>query len=527
MSVSRDLKTAKPIKYEEALEECLRYFQGERMQAEIFLDKYAVRNKDNELLESNPDDMHRRLASEFARVDNKKYKNTERKPLSFDEVYESLKNYERVLPAGSPTTTLGNPFMISSASNCFVTATQDSYGGICRTDQEFVQICKRRGGIGTDVSSIRPAGLSVSNAAKTTSGLIPFVRRFSNSIEEVGQNGRRGASMISCSIHHPQVMDFIKSKVEGDISGANISVRLSDEFMNAVDKGTEYQQRWPVDAKPGEEVVSKFINAREIWREINECAHSCGDPGLLLWDNIIKESPADCYSDVGFETISTNPCGELPLSNKDSCRLLCLIVVNYVRNPYTSEAYFDYEAFEKDSRFIQRLADGLIDLEQECVDRIINKIKSDPQDEETKRTEMRIWKDVKETLLNGRRTGTGVTAIGDAIAALGIKYGTDESIEEIGKIYRTLKLGCYRESVEAAKILGPFKAWNFEKEKKNPFLLRIKDEDPKLYKDMKKYGRRNIGLLTTAPTGTISLFASTEFEGKRYFGTASGIENVF
>ena len=401
--------------------------------------------------------------------------------------------------------------------NCYVIESPlDSYGGICRTDEQLLQISKRRGGNGADISHIRPAGMPVKNSSRTTTGIIPFMRRFSNSIREVGQGGRRGALMLTISIHHPQIIDFCcVKKDKNEVTGANISIRLTDEFLNAVDKDLEYEQRWPVDAKVP--TISKKVKARDIWKIIIENAHNMAEPGLLFWDTIIKESPADCYKDFGFETISTNPCSELPLSILDSCRLCVINLYSYVRNPFTEKSYFDYVEFDKDCRVLQRIMDDIVDLELEHIERIINKIKQDPESEEIKSRELDLWNKIKTSCFNGRRTGSGITGLGDTLAALGIEYGSEKSIQKTSKIYKSLKLACYWSSVEMAKELGAFKVWNHDLEKNNPFLLRIKDEDENLWKEMKKYGRRNIAILTTAPTGTVSLLTQT----------SSGIEPVF
>jgi ribonucleoside-diphosphate reductase alpha chain len=409
------------------------------------------------------------------------------------------------------------------AQNCFVCdPPSDSYGGIMHTDEQIVQICKRRGGVGTDLSNLRPEFTPTSNSARSSTGVVAFMERYSRSIREVGQNGRRGALMLTISVHHPQVLDFARVKLDDKrVTGANISIRLSDEFLRAVEDDTEYEQRWPVDSPTPS--ISRKVRARDVWKEIIHCAWVRAEPGLLFWDRILEESPADCYGQFGFRTVATNPCAELPLSVLDSCRLLVLNLFHFVRDPFTAHASFDWQAFHDHARLAQRLMDDLIDLELEAVQRILRKIENDPETEFIKRTEYGMWKRIKQACKNGRRTGTGVTAIGDTLAALGVRYGSDESIELVDKFYRTLKLGCYHESVEMSKELGPFPVWNPELEKDCPFLLRIRDEDPALYEDMQKFGRRNIALLTTAPTGTTSLVAGP----RPFFQTTGGIEPLF
>jgi len=401
--------------------------------------------------------------------------------------------------------------------NCFVVdSPADSYGAILRADQQMVQICKRRGGVGLDISNLRPNKTPTSNAAKTSTGIIPFAERFSNSIREVAQNGRRGALMVSLSVHHPEILEFASAKRDlKRLTGANISVRLSDEFLKAVEKDEDYELRWPVDSESPKISIKK--NARQVWRSIIKNAHAMAEPGLLFWDTILRESPADCYAKLGFRTLSTNPCGELPLCAFDSCRLLLLNLFAYVVNPFTDKAYFDYAKFIEDAKVAQRFMDDIIDLELESIAKILHKIKNDPEDSDVKKVELDLWAKIKKTCESGRRTGTGITALGDTLAALGIKYGSEDSIKTVGEIYKTLKLACYRSSVEMAKELGAFPVWDRELEKDCPFLLRIKDEDPQLYKDMSKFGRRNISLLTSAPAGSVSILTMT----------TSGIEPLF
>lgn len=524
--------------YDEALSASLEYFNGEELPARVFVDKYALRNKDNELLEKTPDDMHRRLAKEFARVEAAKFK----EPLSFDTIYSYFKNYSKIIPQGSPIFGIGNKEQNVSLSNCFVVPSPaDSYGGIMQTDQHIVQISKRRGGIGYDISELRPADVIVSNAAKTTSGAVSFMHRFSSTCREVCQDGRRGAMMISMSVHHPQVEDFATVKNDDkSVTGANISLRLSDEFLQALLDNQEYEQRWPINSKNPK--FSRMVSAKKVWKTIVNSAWKRAEPGILFWDNILRESPADCYADFGFRTISTNPCGEIPLSAYDSCRLMAINLLHCVKNSFTKDAYFDFKELYETAQITQRLMDDLIDLELEAVDKLIAKIQTDPESDSVKRTELELWQNVRKSCVDGRRTGTGITGLGDVIAALGIKYGSEKSILITEEIYKTMKFGSYRSSVDMAKELGPFPIWDWELEKNNPFIKRIKDEivifsdknpglyavyGKELYVDIKKYGRRNIANLTSAPTGTISTQASIEVNGKLFFNISSGIEPVW
>lgn len=528
--------------YQEVYNASLKYFNGNELSAKVFVDKYSVRDGDK-YYELTPDDMHKRLAKEFARIEKNKFK----QPFSEDFLYNLFKNFERIVPQGSPMFGIGNPYQIVSLSNCFVVdSPSDSYGGICKTDQEIAQISKRRGGIGYDISTLRPKNSYVKNAAHTTTGGISFMHRFSNTGREVGQGGRRAAQMISCSVHYPDIEDFIKIKADDvSVTGANISVRLTNDFLNAVEYNNDYELKWPVDSKNPK--VNKKISAKKIWNSIIHHAWLRAEPGILFWDNIINESPADCYSDVGYKTVSTNPCGEIPISAGDSCRLLIQVLFYYVKNPFTTNAYFDFLSFYEDAIIAQRLMDDLIDLELECIDKILSKIENDPEKEDVKQIEKNLWKQIRTACENGRRTGLGVTAVGDTLAALGIRYGSDESIKLVGKIYQILKFGSYRSSVEMAKELGPFPVWDWGKEKDNPFINRIKDEDiyleqdnvfanfqlsyenqiwvsgKDLFNDIKKYGRRNIANLTTAPVGTTSLMVKI---GNR-FGSSSGIEPCY
>lgn len=499
--------------YQEALNNSIKYFHGDELAARVFCDKYSLRNEKDELLEDTPEKMHWRMAKELARIEKNKFKN----PLSEKQIFDYFDRFKKIIPQGSMMFGIGNPYHYVTLSNCYVIEPPlDSYGGICRTDEQLLQISKRRGGNGTDLSYIRPHGLPVKNSSRTTTGLIPFARRFSNSIREVGQGGRRGALMLTLSVHHPQVLGFASMKNDKDeITGANISIRLTDEFLDAVDKDIEYEQRWPIDNKNPQ--ISIKVKARDVWREIIKNAHNMAEPGLLFWDTIIKESPADCYKDFGFETCSTNPCSELPLSILDSCRLIVINLLSYVENPFTNKSKFNYELFTYDSKIMQRLIDDAIDLELEHIDNIINKINKDPEPKEIKQRELELWKTIRKNCINGRRTGSGITGLGDTLAALNIKYGSEESFKKVNNIYKTLKLACYWSSVEMAKELGAFPVYNHNLEKDNPFLLRIKEEDEELWKEMKKYGRRNIAILTTAPTGSVSILTKT----------SSGIEPVF
>lgn len=503
--------------YQSAKADSLNYFGGEELPADTFLSKYALRDLDDNLTESNPDDMHWRLANEFARIDRSKF----RSPYSSEYLYSLFKNFGAIIPQGSPMYAVGNPRAVSTA-NCFLAHSPlDSYGGIHLVDEQLTQISKRRGGIGIDLSNIRPTGSLTSNSSRSTTGVPAYAERYSNSIREVGQEGRRGALMISLSVHHPDIIAFCKMKLDPTkVTGANVSVRLTDEFLRAVDSDSEYEQRWPV---VGEPKISKMVKAREVWRIIMECAHARAEPGLLFWDAIIRESPADCYSTLGFATEGTNPCGEIPLCPLDSCRLLLLNLFYFVKNPFTKNSYFDFKEFHATAKVAQRLMDNLIELELEKIDQILNKIMCDPEPEQVKSRELELWNEVRKKCSQGRRTGTGITALADAMAAIDIRYGSEDSLEFTDQVYKSLKLACYESSVEMAEELGPFPIWNPELEKDCPFLLRIRDDNPALYERMQKFGRRNIALLTTAPAGTTSIVAGP----LPYYGTSSGIEPVF
>ncbi len=499
--------------FEQVIESSTKYFGGDELAASVFATKYALISKDGSFLEKNPDEMHKRIAAEFARVESN-YPN----PMSESEIYSLLKDFKYVVPQGSPMSGIGNKNQIQSLSNCFVVESpHDSYGGILKTDQEQVQIMKRRGGVGFDISSIRPKGLSTSNAAKTTDGIGVFMERFSNSCREVAQGGRRGALMLTISVHHPDIETFVNIKRDlSKVTGANISIRLSNEFMNAVEKNENFELRYPVDGE-GEKLVSKSVNASELWDQIIESAHASAEPGLLFWDNVLNFTPAQAYKDVGFNTVSTNPCSEITLSAYDSCRLLLLNLTSFVKDPFTLNSSFDYDLFRDYTSKAQRLMDDLIDLEMECVDRIISKIESDPEPESVKRSELELWEKIKEAAQNGRRTGLGVTGLGDTLAMLNLTYGSEESISETEEIYKALCLSSYSSSCELAKERGSFPVYDFEKEESHPFIQRIFESSPEIREMHLKHGRRNIALTTTAPCGSVSMLTQT----------TSGIEPAF
>lgn len=497
-----------------AYEETLKYFKGDDLAARVWVTKYALKDSDGNIYEKTPDDMHHRIASEIARVE-KKYPN----PLSETEIFDLIKNFKYIIPQGSPMTGIGNNFQIASLSNCFVIGNgndSDSYGSIMKIDEEQVQLMKRRGGVGHDLSYIRPKGSAVKNSALTSTGLAPFMERYSNSTREVAQDGRRGALMLSVSINHPDSEDFINAKLEqGKVTGANISVRIDDEFMKAVKSDSEYVQKYPVFSKNPK--FTKTIFAEDLWKKIVYNAWKSAEPGILFWDTILKESLPDCYADLGFETISTNPCGEIPLCPYDSCRLIAINLYSYVENPFTKNAKFNFDLFRKHAGFAQRMMDDIIDLEMEKIDAILEKINSDPENEEIKHTERHLWEKIRKKTLEGRRTGVGITAEGDMLAALNLRYGSKEANEFSVEVHKNLALSAYRSSVEMAKERGAFEVYDAEREKNNPFVLRIKEADENLYQEMVKFGRRNIALLTIAPTGSTSLMSQT----------TSGIEPVF
>ena len=499
--------------FEEAFNNSLEYFDGDELAANVFVTKYALTDSGGDILETTPEAMHRRMAKEFARIESK-YPN----PLSEEEVFSLLDKFKYVVPQGSPMSGIGNPYQIQSLSNCFVIdSPADSYGGILKADQEQVQIMKRRGGVGFDISTIRPSGLATSNAAKTTDGIAVFMERFSNSCREVAQGGRRGALMLTISVHHPDIETFINIKRDlKKVTGANISIRLTDEFMRAVESGEEYQQRFPVE-KEGELVVDKKADARKIWDQIIESAHTSAEPGLLFWDNVLNYTPAQAYAEEGFHTISTNPCSEITLSAYDSCRLLLLNLTSFVENAFTPDAKFNYGLFAEKTKDAQRLMDDLIDLELECVDKIVNKILQDPESKDTKRVELELWERIRNAALNGRRTGLGVTGLGDTLAMLGLTYGSTSSIEETEAIYKQLAISSYRSSCELAKERGKFPVYDFDKERDHEFIKRLFEADPELKKLHKLHGRRNIAITTTAPCGSVSVLTQT----------TSGIEPAF
>ena len=500
--------------FDEAYNSSLEYFRGDELAAKVWVSKYALKDSEGNIYEKTPEDMHWRLANEVGRIE-KKYAN----PLSEKELFDLFDRFKYIIPQGSPMTGIGNDFQVASLSNCFVIGmggSADSYGAIIRIDEEQVQLMKRRGGVGHDLSHIRPKGSPVKNSALTSTGLVPFMERYSNSTREVAQDGRRGALMLSVSIKHPDAEDFIDAKLEqGKVTGANISVKIDDGFMNAVKDGTVYQQQYPIDSDAPK--YTKNINAGELWEKIVHNAWRSAEPGVLFWDTIIRESVPDCYADLGFRTVSTNPCGEIPLCPYDSCRLLAVNLYSYVVNPFKENAYFDFELFGKHIRLAQRIMDDIIDLESEKIDKILEKINSDPESEEVKSAERNLWEKIRRKTLEGRRTGVGITAEGDMLAALGIRYGSEEGNDFSEKVHKTVALNAYASSVEMAKERGAFEIDDAEREKNNPFINRLKGEDAQLYKDMVKYGRRNIACLTIAPTGTTSLMSQT----------TSGIEPVF
>ena len=504
----------KTYTFDEAFKASLDYFTGDELAAKVWVNKYALKDAFGNIYEESPVDMHHRLASEIARVE-KKYPN----PLSEQELFDLFDHFRYIVPQGSPMTGIGNDYQIASLSNCFVIGLDgeaDSYGAIIRIDEEQVQLMKRRGGVGHDLSHIRPKGSPVKNSALTSTGVVPFMERYSNSTREVAQDGRRGALMLSVSIKHPDSESFIDAKMtEGKVTGANVSVKIDDDFMNSVVSGTSYKQQYPIDSN--EPTTVKEIDAAALWKKIIHNAWKSAEPGVLFWDTILRESVPDSYADLGFRTVSTNPCGEIPLCPYDSCRLLAINLYSYVVNPFTKDAYFDFDLFKKHVALAQRIMDDIIDLESEKIEKILEKIDSDPESMEVKETERHLWEKIQKKTLQGRRTGVGITAEGDMIAALGLRYGTDEATECAEEIQKTLALEAYRSSVMMAKERGAFEIYDSKREEKNPFINRLREADPGLYEDMLKYGRRNIACLTIAPTGTTSLMTQT----------TSGIEPVF
>ncbi|MDR0394251.1 MAG: adenosylcobalamin-dependent ribonucleoside-diphosphate reductase [Tannerella sp.] len=504
----------KTYSFDEVHKASLVYFAGDELAAKVWVNKYALKDGFGNIYEKTPADMHRRLAKEISRIENK-YPN----PLSEQELFDLFDKFNYIIPQGSPMTGIGNNNQVASLSNCFVIGLDghaDSYGAVIRIDEEQVQLMKRRGGVGHDLSHIRPKDSIVKNSALTSTGLVPFMERYSNSTREVAQEGRRGALMLSVSIKHPDSEAFIDAKMtEGKVTGANVSVKIDDEFMNAAINGTLYEQQYPVDSLTP--AVKKDINATQLWKKIIHNAWKSAEPGVLFWDTIIKESVPDCYADLGFKTVSTNPCGEIPLCPYDSCRLLAVNLYAYVVNPFTPDARFDFELFIKHTALAQRIMDDIIDLEMEKIDKIIEKIKSDPESEEIKHTELHLWEKIRKKTLQGRRTGVGITAEGDMLAALNLRYGTEEATDFAEKVQKTLALAAYGSSVKMARERGAFELYDAKREEKNPFINRLRDADPALYKEMTTYGRRNIACLTIAPTGTTSLMTQT----------TSGIEPVF
>lgn len=500
--------------YEEALEAASKYFDGDELAAGVWLNKYALKDSYGNIYERTPEDMHHRMAAEISRVE-KKYPN----PMSEDEVFEVLNRFKYIVPQGGPMTGIGNEFQVASLSNCFVIGndgTSDSYGGVMKIDEEQVQLMKRRGGVGHDLSHIRPKGSPVKNSALTATGVVPFMERYSNSTREVAQDGRRGALMLSISIDHPDSEAFIDAKLDGTkVTGANVSVRITDAFMKAVVSGENYTQAFPIGSK--DPLITKEVDARSIWNKIIHNAWASAEPGILFWDTIIRESVPDSYKHLGFETVSTNPCGEIPLCPYDSCRLLAINLLSYVENPFSESATFNFEKFKNHAKMAQRIADDIIDLELEKIDGIMAKIEADPESEEVKRTELNLWEKIKEKCIQGRRTGIGITAEGDMLAALGLRYGSEESLDFTEEVHKTLAVEVYRGSMELAKDRGAFEVFDWDLEKENPFLARLGETDPELLKNISEHGRRNIALLTIAPTGTTSLMTQT----------TSGIEPVF
>jgi ribonucleoside-diphosphate reductase alpha chain len=504
----------KTYSFEEAVAASTAYFKGDEMAAKVWVSKYALKDSYGNIFEKSPDDMHRRLAKEIARIEQK-YPN----PMSEEDIFDLLKEFKYIVPQGGPMTGIGNPFQIASLSNCFVIGPKgdaDSYGGIMKIDEEQVQLMKRRGGVGHDLSHIRPKGSPVLNSALTSTGVVPFMERYSNSTREVAQDGRRGALMLSISSKHPDAEKFIDAKMEaGKVTGANVSVKIDDEFMQAAIESKPYVQQYPINSdKP---TYRKEVDAQGIWKKIIHNAWKSAEPGVLFWDTVIRESVPDSYADLGFRTVSTNPCGEIPLCPYDSCRLIALNLYGYVENAFTPEAKFNFDLFSKHVHSAQRIMDDIIDLELEKIDAIQAKIDTDPEDEEIKAVERNLWSKIRQKAIQGRRTGIGITAEGDMLAALGLQYGSDNGIDFAVEVQKTLAIEAYRSSVHLARERGPFPIFDAQREKNNPFINRIKDEDQELYNEMTKYGRRNIALLTIAPTGTTSLMTQT----------TSGIEPVF
>lgn len=509
-----DKTMTKIYSFDEALVEATKYFKGDELAANVWVNKYALKDSEGNIYESNPDQMHRRLSKEIARIEEK-YENS----YTEQEIYDVLKGFKYIVPQGGPMTGIGNDYQIGSLSNCFVIGNEgdsDSYGGVMKVDEEQVQLMKRRGGVGHDLSHIRPKGSPVKNSALTSTGIVPFMERYSNSTREVAQDGRRGALMLSVSVKHPDAEQFIDAKMDGTkVTGANVSVRIDHEFMKAVKAGEEYTQQYPIQSNTPK--YTHQVDAKRLWDKIIHNAWKSAEPGILFWDTVIDESIPDCYADLGFRTVSTNPCGEIPLCPYDSCRLLAINLYSYVENPFTEGATFNHEKFRNHVGMAQRIMDDIVDLEMEKINTIITKIESDPENLEIKRTELNLWKKIKTKAIQGRRTGVGITAEGDMLAALGYKYGTPEATTFSTDVHKKLALAAYRSSVDMARDRGAFPIYDSMREEKNPMINRIKEADEELYNDMVKYGRRNIALLTIAPTGTTSLMTQT----------SSGIEPVF
>lgn len=504
----------KTYKLEDAVSASKKYFDGDELAATVWVNKYALKDSKGNLYEQTPNDMHRRMAREIARIE-KKYAN----PMPEEEIFNLLEHFRYIIPQGGPMTGIGNPHQIASLSNCFVIGNDgksDSYGGILKIDQEQVQLMKRRGGVGHDLSHIRPTSSPVMNSALTSTGVVPFMERYSNSTREVAQDGRRGALMLTISVKHPDAELFIDAKTEkGKVTGANVSVKITDEFMRAVVAGGKFTQQFPIDSN--NPVVTKEIDARQLWGKIVHNAWKSAEPGILFWDTVIRESVPDCYADLGYETVSTNPCGEIPLCPYDSCRLLAINLYSYVENPFTDKARFNFDKFRQHVHYAQRMMDDIIDLESEKIDAIIGKIKSDPESFDIKRIELKMWENIKQKTEQGRRTGIGITAEGDMLAALGLTYGSDIAIDFSTELHKTLAVEAYRSSTTLARERGAFPMYDSYREQDNPFITRIREADPELYQEMTAHGRRNLALLTIAPTGTTSLMTQT----------TSGIEPVF
>lgn len=512
MQTIEKTNTTKAIAYEEAVKAAVQYFKGDDLAGTVWVSKYALKDSYGKIYERSPEEMHRRIAAEIFRIESK-YAN----PIPEETLYELLKDFKYIIPQGSPMSGIGNNFQVSSLSNCFVIGNYaDSYGGIMRTDEEQVQLMKRRGGVGHDLSHIRPKGSPVMNSALSSTGIVPFMERYSNSTREVAQDGRRGALMLSISIKHPDVEDFIDAKMDaGKVTGANVSVRIDDAFMNAVRNNEKYQLQFPIDSDHPK--VVKEIDAAAIWNKIIYNAWKSAEPGVLFWDTIIRESVPDCYADLGYKTISTNPCGEIPLCPYDSCRLLAINLFSYVERPFTAEATFNFEKFAEHAQLALRMMDDIVDLEAEKIDAILEKVDDDPEQEFIRRNERELWLKIRKTCLQGRRTGVGITGEGDMMAALGLQYGSEEAIEFAVKVHKTLAVNAYRSSVTLAKERGAFEIFDASREMSNPFIQRLREADGQLYEDMLKYGRRNIAMLTIAPTGSTSILTQT----------TSGIEPVF